>query len=93
MENERQRIELASRAALAAIAAAEGEGERRALGLEGCRQIEAFERQFVFVGITARFGRDSALLTGSAEVKESPEQSAVLAVLDATNRWVDYAKS
>jgi hypothetical protein len=91
MENERQRIELAARAALAAIAAAEGDS--RVLGLEGCRQIEAFERQFVFVGVTARFGRESSLLTGSAEVKESPEQSAVLAVLDATNRWVEYSKA
>jgi hypothetical protein len=91
MENERQRIELAARAALAAIAAAEGDA--RVLGLEGCRHLEAFERHFVFVGVTARFGRDSSLLTGSAEVKESPEQSAVLAVLDATIRWVEYAKS
>jgi len=91
MENERQRIELAARATLSAIAAAEG--DTRGLGLEGCRPLDAFERQFVFVGVTARFGRDSALLTGSAEVKESPEQSAVLAILDATNRWVDYTKS
>ena len=90
MENERQRIELAARAALAAITAAEGDD--RSLGLEGCRQIDAFERQFVFVGVTARVGRDSALFTGSAEVKESPEQSAVLAVLDATNRWVEYSR-
>lgn len=90
MENERQRIELAARAALSAISAAEG--DERVLGLEGCRQIEAFERQFVFVGVTARFGRNNSLLTGSAEVKESPEQSAVLAVLDATNRWVEYSK-
>lgn len=91
MENERQRIELASRAALAAISAAEGDS--RSLGFEGCRMVEAFDRHFVFVGITARFGRDNMLLTGSAEVKESPEQSAVLAVLDATNRWVDYLKT
>jgi hypothetical protein len=90
MENERQRIELAARAALSAIASAEG--ETRVLGLEGCRMIDAFERQFVFVGVTARYGRESSLLTGSAQVKESPEQSAVLAVLDATNRWVEYAK-
>ena len=90
MENERQRIELAARAALAAIAMAEGES--RVLGLEGARQLDAFERQFVFVGVTARVGRESSLLTGSAEIKESPEQSAVLAVLDATNRWMDYAK-
>src|SRR6202008_935553 len=76
--------------ALAAISAAEGDA--RVLGLEGARHLEAFERQFVFVGVTARFGRDSSLLTGSAEVKESPEQSAVLAVLDATNRWGEYSK-
>jgi hypothetical protein len=24
---------------------------------------------------------------GTAEIKESPEQAAILAVLDATNRW------
>jgi hypothetical protein len=90
MENERQRIELAARAALAAISAAEKNS--RTLGLEGCRLIDAFDRQFVFAGVTARVGRESSLLTGSAEVKESPEQSAVLAVLDATNRWMDYAK-
>jgi len=88
--DERQRIELAARAALAAISAAEG--DTRTLGLEGCRQLDAFQRQFVFVGVTARFGRDSSLMTGSAEVKESPEQSAVLAILDATNRWVEYSK-
>src|SRR5207244_7345739 len=60
MENERQRIELAARAALAAIAAAEGDD--RALGLEGCKQLDAFERQFVFVAVTARVGRDNALV-------------------------------
>ncbi len=90
VENERQRIELACRAALGAISLSEG--GVRVLALEGCRQIEAFDRQFVFVGITAKMGRESALLTGSAEVKDSPEQSAVLAVLDATNRWVDYSR-
>ena len=90
LEGERQRIELASRAALAAIASAEG--GTRILGLEGCKVLDAFERQFVFVGVSARFGRDNQLLTGSAEVKESPEQSAVLAVLDATNRWMEMTK-
>src|SRR5688500_10091472 len=90
MDQERQRIELAARAALAAITAAEKDS--RSLGLEGCRMIDAFDRQIVFVGVTGRFNRGSALLTGSAEVKESPEQSAVLAMLDATNRWVEYQK-
>jgi hypothetical protein len=90
LENERLRIELAARATLSAISQAEGDA--RVLGLEGCKSIEAFDRQFVFVGLTTRTGRENALLTGSAEVKESQETASVLAVLDATNRWIDYSK-
>lgn len=90
MEIERIRIELAARATLTALAQAEGES--RMLALEGCKSIEAFERVFVFVGITVKTGRDTMLLTGSAEVKESPETAGVLAVLDATNRWVEMAR-
>jgi hypothetical protein len=85
-ETERSRIELAARAALNAIAQ---NSESRVLGLEGCKVIEAFEREFVFVGVTTRTGRESALLTGTAEIKESPETASVLAVLDATNRWME----
>ncbi|HTF38600.1 MAG TPA: hypothetical protein VK651_09840 [Blastocatellia bacterium] len=90
VESERMRIELAARAALTAITMAEG--DTRSLGLEGARQIDAFDRQFVFVGVSAKLGRENSLLTGSAQVKESPEQSAVLAVLNATNRFVDFIK-
>lgn len=87
MENERIRIELAARAALAAIRQAEG--DERILALEGCRIVDAFERTFVFVGVTIRESRESTLTTGSAEIRESPETASVLAVLDATNRWLD----
>jgi len=87
MENERIRIELAARAALAAIRQAEG--DERVLALEGCRLVEAFDRTFVFVGVTIRESRESTLTTGSAEIRESPETASVLAVLDATNRWLD----
>jgi hypothetical protein len=86
-ESDRSRVELAARAALSAIARSEGE-ERRILLLDGTKVFEAFDREFVFVGVTVRMGRESALLTGSAEVKDSAETAAVLAVLDATNRWV-----
>src|SRR4029077_2485191 len=79
--------ELAARASLSAIKLAEG--DERVLGLEGCRVVEAFDRTFVFVGVTTKHGRDTALMTGSAEVRESPETASVLAVLDATNRWLD----
>jgi hypothetical protein len=90
MENERSRIELAARAALQAIAQAEP-GERL-LALDGTRLIDAFDREFVFVGVTARIARTSAMLTGSCEIKESAETAAVLAVLDATNRWIAHTK-
>jgi hypothetical protein len=87
LESERQRFELAARAALAAIRQAEG--DECALALEGYKLVDAFEREFVLVGVTARQGRDQSLSTGSAEVRDSPETASVLAVLDATNRWLD----
>jgi hypothetical protein len=90
MENERSRIELAARAALQALAQAEPSD--RALALDGVRLIEAFDREFVFVGVTARFARTSALLTGSCEIRESAETASVLAVLDATNRWIAHTR-
>jgi hypothetical protein len=58
------------------------------VALEGARIIEAFDRQFVFVGVQGLGGRESVLLTGTAEIKESSERAAVFAVLDATNRWI-----
>ena len=85
-ESERSRAELAARAAVLAIGQAEDDAH--ALALDGCRLIDAFEREFVFVAVTARAGRETALLTGSCEVRDSAETASVLAVLDATNRWV-----
>ena len=56
--------------------------------LEGLRMSEQFEGQIVVCGVRTVAGRDTKLLTGSAVVTESLEQAAVLAVLDATNRWL-----
>jgi hypothetical protein len=86
VESERSRAELAARAAVLAIAQAAG--AEHGLALDGCKLIEAFEREFVFVGITARVGRETTLLTGSCEIRDSAETASVLAVLDATNRWI-----
>jgi hypothetical protein len=86
MENERFRLEIAARATLAAIKQAEG--DEWVFALEGCKVIDAFDHHFVFVGVMTREGRDSFLVTGSAEVRESPETASALAVLDATNRWL-----
>ena len=85
-ENERSRVELAARAVLRALA--EGDSALRVLDLAGARVIEAFDREFVFVGVTVQHVRSSVLLTGSCELKDSPETASVLAVLDATNRWL-----
>jgi hypothetical protein len=86
MENERSRMELAARAALKAIA--ELDSTARSLDLGGARVVEAFDREFVFAAVTAQLARETILLTGTCEVKESPETACVLAVLDATNRWL-----
>jgi hypothetical protein len=90
LESPRLRVELAAKAALNAIMQSEAETVGL-LGLHGCMAISAFDHEFVFVGITARFERETVLLNGTAEVKESMETAAVLAVLDATNRWVEYS--
>lgn len=89
MEHDRAWIELAAQATMVAIAKAEGD---MALALYGVKLVEAFDRTFVFVGVTARIGRDSVLLTGSCEVRESAETSSALAVLDATNRWIAHVR-
>jgi len=90
LEGARARVDLAARAALKAIGQAE-RGERT-LALDGAKLIEAFDREFVFVGVAAQEGRERAMLTGSCEVRESPEQASVLAALDATNRWIAYGR-
>jgi hypothetical protein len=90
VDGELSRLELAARATLMAITSAQ-KGERT-IGLAGVQPIEAFGREFVFVGVTARFGREAVLLTGTCEVRESHETASALAVLDATNRWVALGK-
>ena len=82
------RTETAARATMAAVQQADTDG--RVLAFEGARIVDAFERQFAFVALMTRFGRESALLTGSAEIKDGIETASVLAVLDATNRWVEF---
>jgi hypothetical protein len=86
VENERFRLDVAARATLDAIKAAEGDAW--VFALEGCKLIDAFDHHFVFVGVMTREGRESFLVTGSAEVRESPETASALAILDATNRWL-----
>lgn len=87
MESDRSRVELSARATLAAIGMSESAD--RTLSLEGAKVIEAFERELVLVAVQVRQGRHTTLLTGSCELKDSIETASALAVLNATNRWVE----
>jgi hypothetical protein len=86
MQSDKSRIDVAARATLTALALS---GPTGALfSLEGVKVMQAFDREFVFAAVMARSGREQLMLTGSCEVRESAETAAVLAVLDATNRWM-----
>jgi hypothetical protein len=90
IEGDRSRLDLAARATVFAIGQAEGrEGQ---LAVEGVKVMDAFDREYVFVGVTVRSGRDSQLLVGNCEIKGSAETASALAVLSATNRWVDQGE-
>ncbi len=60
------------------------------LELEGVKLVEEFDSDVVMVAVHAVEGRDTHVILGTAAAKESPERAAVLAVLDATNRWVQW---
>ncbi|HUK21575.1 MAG TPA: hypothetical protein VLV45_08465 [Gemmatimonadales bacterium] len=82
----RNRVEAAARAASQCL---EELLPDNSVALEGAQIVEAFDRKFVMVAVHGLGGREAQLLTGTCEIRESPERSAVLSVLDATNRWVD----
>jgi hypothetical protein len=63
------------------------------LALEGAKIVEAFDREFAFVAVQGLGGRETLLLSGTAEIKESAERAAVFAVLDATNRWTEARRA
>ncbi|HEX9283171.1 MAG TPA: hypothetical protein VF882_05240 [Gemmatimonadales bacterium] len=82
----RNRVEAAARAASSCLDELLPDNS---VALEGAQIIEAFDRKFVLVAVHGLGGREAQLLTGTCEIRESAERSAVLAVLDATNRWAD----
>ena len=82
----RNRVEAAARAASQCLDELMPDNS---IALEGATIVDAFEKKFVLVAVHGLGGREAMLMTGTAEVRESAERSAVLAVLDATNRWAD----
>jgi len=85
LDNSRARMQAAARATVVAL---ETIVSRGTLEIEGMQVVEAFGRRYVMAGVLVAEGRATSLLTGTCELGESQEQAAVLAVLDATNRWL-----
>jgi hypothetical protein len=79
------RLQGAARAAVIAVDKLVPNGT---LELEGAMLVDAFGTSFVFAGVHVVANRGSRMLTGTAEVKQAAEEAAALAVLDATNRWM-----
>jgi len=82
----RSRVEAAAKASVAVLDRLLSESS---IALEGAKIVEAFDREFAFVAVQGRGGRETILMTGTSEIKESAERAAVFAVLDATNRWTE----
>lgn len=80
------RAEAAARALFAALAATRG---REDIALEDAAVVETVGRSFVMVSAHGLAGRQSIPLTGAAAVARSPEEAAILASLQATNRWTE----
>ena len=78
------RAEAAARALFAALAATRGRDD---VALEDAAVVETVGRSFVMVSARGLAGRQSVPLTGAAAVARSPEEAAILASLQATNRW------
>ena len=85
----RGRVEAAARATVTVL---DRLLEKGSMSLDGARVVQAMERDIVFAVVHGMGGRDAVLLTGTAPVRESPERAAVLAVLDATNRWTEVRR-
>jgi len=86
-ESGRARGELAATATVNALQGLLAENVT--LAFESCITVEATDRAFAFVVVSGRAGRETTYLSGSCEVKDNLETAAVLAVLDATERWIE----
>jgi hypothetical protein len=78
------RAQSAAHAVFSAIATAQ---DSQSLGLEGVTLVESHGRTYVLVAAHAIIGRSTVALTGTAALHRSPEEAAILASLQATNRW------
>ena len=90
----RSRLETVARATLASIEKTAMEQDQDGskagvtLALDGVKEMEAFDRSYILVGVNAIHERDVASLAGASPVEGTPERAAILATLQATHRWI-----
>jgi hypothetical protein len=90
----RGRLEAVTKATLSAVEAAmadelaETSRPGVTLALDGVKIVHAFDCEFVLVAVHAMAGRDVAPLAGATVVESSSDRAAILAALQATDRWV-----
>jgi hypothetical protein len=90
----RAKLEAVAEATLRAVEAAlkdnigDDKREPPTLSLDGTKTVEAFDRKFVLVAVHAIAGRDVSRLAGTHVADESTDRAAILATLQATDRWV-----
>jgi hypothetical protein len=80
------RAQAAARAVFAAITMAR---QDHSMDLEGTTLVETHGRTYALVAAHAALGRNATPLTGIAALLRSPEEAAILASLQATNRWAE----
>ena len=85
---EKARMEVAATAALEA--AQQATGDKVSLSLQGIDSVGAFGQSFVLAAVNGTVRRESESLAGVVRVRESVEEAAVLACLQAINRWVGH---
>lgn len=83
---EKARMEVAATAVLEAAQMATDDGV--ILALQGIDSIGAFGQNFVLAAVNGAMRRESASLAGVVRVRDSVEEAAVLACLQAINRWI-----
>ena len=79
----------ADAAARAVLHALQSGGGMRGVGLEGTALVQAHGRTYVLVAARLVSGRQSRALTGIASLNRSPEEAAIFAALQATNRLAE----
>jgi hypothetical protein len=83
---ERGRLNTAAEAVLRALEVAEGEA--LSFALDGVKLVEVFDLPVVVAAVYGLSGRTRTYLAGASPVNESSEHAAILATLQATNRWI-----